>query len=111
MGIFKKSSVSPIVRSVISQGIEEPSQSEDNFVHLDKKPVSFPVDNDKGYMKMISGDNLNKILSKLEEYRVDIRQRRKDYTEHDAEIFLDGAGEMLSAVLDLITSHVENRTY
>lgn len=104
MGIFKKSSVSPIVRSVISQGIEEPSP----FVHLDKSPDTIPVDHST---RMISGDNLNKILSTLEEYRVDIRQRRKDYSEHDAQIFLDGAGEMLSAVLDLITSHVENRTH
>jgi hypothetical protein len=101
MGIFKKASVTPIVRTVISQGIEEQEQSD----------AHFPVDNDRGYMKMLAGDNLNKVLSKLKAYMADIRQRRADYPEHDAQIFCDGAEEMLSAALNLINSHVENRTY
>jgi|APCry1669192806_1035432.scaffolds.fasta_scaffold01706_7 hypothetical protein len=87
MSIFKKASVTPIVKTVISQGLENPEG------HM------LPVNEDKGYMKMISGQKLNHVLSEIKKLR-----------DHYA--FQEGdKGDAYQHALDIILENIEDRTY
>lgn len=108
MAIFKKSSVAPIVRTVISQGIKDESIDSSNFYTADKlkglepgEETNLPVDN----------SGFRKVLEKLFRSRLDYQTRiRNSYDELD-QVFNDGAIEAITTAIDLLEKELGINRY
>ena len=96
MSIFKKAGVTPIVRSVISQGM-----GDDYSIH--------PIDGSDNNPKTISAGNLDELIKELNMYRESAQYKVWESADNNEKIFNQGVLDSINKVFNLIKSKVDNQ--